>query len=93
MENKEKWNVITHLVNVGISNHDGVKWGIYFSRYTDEKRKAIKGGNIGYMDENGKIVVTNPSKHKVIICKPNKRCDYYPKDIGMMIWLEKEKND
>lgn len=86
----EQWEVITSLVHCFMCNTDGVEWGLSFFRYADETRKATCGGEIGYLDKDGLIVVTNPRKHRIIFAKPSYKGSSLAGK-GIMIWLENKK--
>ena len=88
---QKKWKVITHLVSCCLSNHDGIQWGLQFSRFVDETRTAVRGKSIGYLGPYGQIIVTDPTKHRVIFEKSN--ASYSKANEFGMIWLEKEEED
>lgn len=48
-----EWIPITHLISLGMSNHDGLLWDITVRRYIDVTRTGVRGMPIGYMDGDG----------------------------------------
>ena len=85
----EKWVVITDLINCSLSNANGVVWIMDFSRFSSLKRKMISG-SIGWLGQDGKIIIRDPSKHRVIITEA--KASWIHKDIGIggIVWLEKQ---
>lgn len=47
------WEPITHLVSLGLSNKDGLRWKLWISLYVDETRKSVRGGCPGWIDDQG----------------------------------------
>lgn len=48
-----EWVPITHLISLGMNNHDGLIWDMIVSRYTDETRVGVRGKPIGFIDGDG----------------------------------------
>jgi len=86
----EKWNIITHLVHCSLTNIDDVKWALVFYRYTNESRTMLRGGHIAMLDANGKIVVVDPAKHKIVFTELNDEKHRFCFGNGAIIFLEKE---
>lgn len=87
LDKNKNWKVITHLVHVSLDNINGLEWRLYFCKYTDETRKSVQGGQIGYADKEGKIIVTDKRKYRVLFTKD----EHSELNEGRMVWLEYEE--
>ncbi len=85
------WKPITHLVDVGLWNDNGLLWELRVNRWTSEERKAIRGMPIGFIDGDGfhgnpkdkdKIyLMIFTTKGKIMFFEKNRHLDELQKSI------------
>lgn len=74
MKLASEWEPITHLIHLGLNNHDNLEWDIHIDIYTDKESKMLRGMPIGTLTAKG--FVANPDDdeytYKMIWTNENK---------------------